>query len=55
MGIWVLALGFGPLGHLELGAVSETFGLQGGLLLNGILLICIAVLVGLFVPRLRRL
>lgn len=55
MGIWVLALGFGPLGHLELGAVSETFGLQGGLLLNGILLISIAVLVGLFVPRLRRL
>ncbi len=55
MGIWVLALGFGPLGHLELGAISETFGLQGGLLLNGILLICIAVTVGLFVPRLRRL
>ena len=55
MGIWVLALGFGPLGHLQLGAVSETFGLQGGLLLNGLLLICIAVLVGLFVPRLRRL
>ena len=55
MGIWVLALGFGPLGHLELGAVSETFGLQGALLLNGILLICVAVLVGLFVPRLRRL
>ena len=36
MGIWVLALGFGPLGHLELGIVSDTFGLQGGLLLNGL-------------------
>ena len=55
MGIWVLALGFGPLGHLELGIVSDTFGLQGGLLLNGLVLIWIAVLVALYVPRLRRL
>lgn len=55
MGIWVLALGFGPLGHLELGAMSEAFGLQSGLLLNGAMLIGIAVMVGVFVPRLRRL
>ena len=55
MGIWVLALGFGPIGHLELGYVSNTFGFEGGLLLNGSILICIAVLLALFVPRLRRL
>ena len=54
MGIWVLALGFGPIGHLELGYVSNTFGVEGGLLLNGTVLMCIAILVALFVPRLRR-
>ena len=53
MGIWVLALGFGPLGHLELGMLSSSFGLQYGLLLNGIILLVIAILVGLVNSRLR--
>ena len=30
MGIWVLALGFGPIGHLELGSVAEAVGLTNG-------------------------
>ncbi|MGB0554592.1 MAG: MFS transporter [Alphaproteobacteria bacterium] len=54
MGIWVLALGFGPLGHLELGAVAGAFGLQIGLLLNGGILILIAVMTAVLVPRLRQ-
>jgi len=55
MGIWVLALGFGPLGHLELAFLTSTFGMTGGLLVNGFVLILIAVLVTIGVPRLRRL
>jgi MFS family permease len=54
MGIWVLALGFGPLGHLELGAVAGAFSLQSGLLLNGGVLILIAVMTAVLVPRLRQ-
>lgn len=55
MGIWVLALGFGPLGHLELAFLTSTIGMTGGLLLNGFVLILIAILVTIGVPRLRRL
>ena len=55
MGIWVLALGFGPVGHLELGAVSGYLGLQIGLLINGMALILLSAILGFFVPRLRRL
>ncbi|MEC9186310.1 MAG: MFS transporter, partial [Pseudomonadota bacterium] len=55
MGIWVLALGFGPIGHLELGSVAEAVGLTTGLLINGCALIAIACLAAVFAPRLRRL
>ena len=53
MGIWVLALGFGPLGHLELGTIAESMGLTTGLLINGCALIVIACITGVAVPRLR--
>ena len=55
IGIWVFALGFGPLGHLELGMISGDFGMEQGLLLNGIVLISIAILVGIIAPRIRNL
>ena len=55
MGIWVLALGFGPIGHLELGSVAEAVGLTTGLLINGCALIAIACLAAVLAPRLRRL
>lgn len=55
MGIWVLALGIGPLGHLELAFLTSTIGMTGGLLANGFVLIMIAILVTIGVPRLRRL
>ena len=53
MGIWVLALGFGPLGHLELGTIAESMGLTTGLLINGCALIIIACITVVAVPRLR--
>lgn len=55
MGIWVLALGFGPLGHLELGALSSHFSLTMGLAINGAILILISLAVLMLVPRIRRL
>jgi MFS family permease len=55
MGIWVLALGFGPLGHLELGTIAESMDLTTGLLINGCALIVIACITAVAVPRLRNL
>ncbi|MBE10498.1 MAG: hypothetical protein CMM35_09305, partial [Rhodospirillaceae bacterium] len=55
MGIWVLALGFGPLGHLELGTIAESMDLTTGLLINGCALTVIACITAVAVPRLRNL
>jgi MFS family permease len=55
IGIWVFALGFGPLGHLELGMISSNYSIEQGLLLNGIVLISIAILVGIITPRISNL
>ena len=53
MGIWVLALGFGPLGHLELGTIADSLGLNTGLAINGCALIAIACITAVAAPRLR--
>ncbi len=55
MGVWVLALGFGPLGHLELGAVSDALGISSGLFLNAMILLGIGTFAAMAMPRLRRL
>lgn len=55
MGVWVLAVGTGPLGHLEMGALAVTIGLGGALLANGAALIGIGLLTAIFAPRLRKL
>ncbi len=55
MGVWVLAVGFGPVGHLELGALSVWIGLSSALLVNGAALLAIGLIVALTVPRLRQL
>ena len=39
MGAWVLALGAGPVGHLELGVIVAWSGAAAGLALNGVALI----------------
>lgn len=55
MGAWVLAIGFAPLGHLEMGMLAVTFGVGNALLINGVMLIGLAVVTTIAVPRLRRL
>ncbi len=55
MGVWALAVGFGPVGHLELGLLSVWLGLSGALFVNGMVLVAIGIVVALTVPRLRQL
>lgn len=55
MGAWVLALGAGPVGHVELGAVVGAIGASAGLLLNGFVLVAAGGAVALLVPRVRKL
>ena len=55
MGVWVLAVGFAPVGHLQMGALSVAIGLSNALAVNGAVLLAIGLIVALAAPRLRRL
>jgi len=54
MGAWVLAIGFAPVGHLEMGLLAVAFGIHHALMINGALLVCLGIIVTLAVPRLRK-
>lgn len=53
MGVWVLAVGFGPLGHLEIGLLAEQTGVAGALFVNGLVLLALGGLLAVAAPRLR--
>lgn len=55
MGVWVLAIGFGPLGHVEMGLLAETLGVGSALVANGLLLLALGGLLAVAAPRLRQL
>ena len=55
MGAWVVALGMGPLGHLELGLLISYFGTAIALYFNGIVLLMVGVVGYLLVPSVRRI
>jgi hypothetical protein len=55
MGTWALALGTGPLGHLQMGALIATLGLPAALAINGFALIASALAIAVLVERVRRL
>ncbi|MFW6174945.1 MAG: MFS transporter [Chloroflexota bacterium] len=55
MGGWIFAIGFGWLGSLQLGAVSELAGVQAALALNGLMLGVLGAGVLLLSGRMRRL
>ena len=55
MGAWVLALGAGPIGHVELGVLIVAVGAPAGLVLNGVVLVATGVWVMAALPRIRRL
>jgi len=48
MGAWVVALGMGPLGHLELGLLVALFGTAIALSVNGVILVIAGVLTFIF-------
>ncbi len=55
MGSWMLAIGIGPLGHLQIGALATAVGVSTALTVNGAGLLVLAVLATAGVGRLRRL
>lgn len=55
MGVWVLAIGFAPLGHLEMGTLAELLGPGTALLVNGTALITLGLIIAFAVPRLRQM
>ncbi len=55
MGVWVLAVGIAPIGHLQFGALSIAIGLSNTLAVNGTILVVVGLIVALVVPRLRQL
>ncbi len=55
MGFWVFAIGWAPVGHLEMGALSVMLGVDTALLVNGAALIGVGIIAAIAVPRLRKL
>jgi MFS family permease len=55
MGAWVLALGAGPIGHLQVGALAAVFGAGVTLMANGGVLILLGVLTAVSVPAIRKM
>ena len=55
VGAWVLAIGFGWIGHLGMGAVGEAVGVQTALAGAGIFVVLTGIAVYLFSPSMRRI
>ena len=55
MGSWIVGIGSAPLGQLQIGYLSGITGSRAALLINGSALIIMAVVMGVVLPRLRRL
>jgi MFS family permease len=55
MGSWIVGIGSAPWGQLQIGYISEITGSRVALLVNGSALIVVAMVMGLVLPRLRRL
>jgi hypothetical protein len=54
-GAWVVAIGFAPLGQLQIGALASLFGVSAALGASGLALAALAGLTVLLSPRLRAL
>lgn len=55
MGIWVLGVGVGPLGHLEVGILAELLGAPSSLLINGTLLLALTCFAILTMTKIKQL
>jgi hypothetical protein len=54
-GAWVVAIGLGPLGQLQIGALASLFGVGIALGASGLALAALAGVIAILVPRVRRL
>ena len=54
VGIWVLGLGIGPLGHVQVGALAQVISAPTALVINGGSLALIVLAIAAASPRLRR-
>ena len=55
MGAWQVAVGFSPIGHLEMGLLAGAVGTAGALLVNGAALVLVAIGAGAASRRLREM
>ena len=53
MGAWVVALGMGPIGHLQLGLLMSTMGITAALATNGVVLLLTGLGALLWLPTIR--
>jgi hypothetical protein len=54
-GAWVVAIGLGPLGQFQIGALASLFGVSVALGASGLGLVTLVVVAASFFPRVRRL
>ncbi|HKA62095.1 MAG TPA: MFS transporter [Methylomirabilota bacterium] len=54
-GAWVVAIGFAPLGQIQIGALASLFGVSAALGVSGLALVALAGATALLYPRLRSL
>ena len=54
MGIWMMSIGFGSVGHLAAGAVAAALSAPTALTINGNAIVLIFLILVVFVPKLRR-
>ena len=55
MGSWTFAIGAGPIGSLEVGALVSFAGVTSALAFNGLGLVALSVVIFVLVPQLRRM
>jgi MFS family permease len=55
MGVWMMSIGFGPVGHLTVGAVAAALSAPITLTINGSAIIVTFLFMLLFVPQVRRI
>ncbi len=55
MGSWVLAVGAGPIGRLQIGALASVVSVPFALTFNGVALVLLTIIVVLLFPRVTRL
>ena len=54
MGSWAFAIGAGPLGSLEVGALASFAGVTSALAVNGLGLVALSAMIVVLVPQMRR-